>query len=461
MPDYVVVGRRHFSTRECWRSANIKTDNGIKQQTLDISLQKPLTQSNREALYHFSRTEDREPPLVFVGREAPIEDIEYALRRTREAGRTLSNIRIVQGPPGSGKTSLLHQVAGRYETQGAVVPVRLSGEVLTSPIAVASSFIRACGFEPQVLSRSHTKAAQGGFGIRWLGATLTSSVNDLDPMTRLSQGAPLWDVLDNFLQVPSGCMFLVLVDEAQRISPDDRNDKNVIATQLHDGNTGELIITTVFGGLSDTASQLAAVGISRPPESCIHHLSSLTSDETQEAIEGFLDHDDFGLVLSPNDRQLLVRVIVQVSEGYPRHLHSYFRGLARTLSDQTKSFDLEQVLAHGHEMRINFCEMRLNMADLGAYERALIDFAKENPEAHAIDSERILERAMQRGQTRTEAMKSHQNAIHCGVIDRAPSTARDKEQVCFPIPSFRTYMGTGGDREKTRALMTESHGRYF
>ncbi len=395
---------------------------------------------------------------MFVGRDEPIEDIEYALRRTREAGRTLSNIRIVQGAPGTGKTSLLHHIASRYEGEGAVVPVRLSGEILASPVAVASSFVRACGFTPQVLSRSYTKAAQGGFGIRWLGATRTSALHDSDPMTRLGQGAPLWDVLDNFIEVPSGCVFLALIDEAQRISTDDRSDKNVIATQLHDGNTGELITATVFGGLSDTMSRLASVGISRPPESSIHRLSSLTNDETQQAIEGFLDHDDFGLQFSPEDRQLLVHVIIQVSEGYPRHLHSYFRGLAKALSElseKDRELDIEHVLARGHEMRIHFYEIRLNMADLGEYERALIDLARENPEAQAFDSEALLERAMRRGLTRAEAMKSHQNAIHCGVIDRAPNAPRDKEQVCFPIPSFRTYMASGGDKEKTLAIMTE------
>ena len=422
---------------------------------MGISLQKPLTRSNREALYHFSRVEDREPPLVFVGRDAPIEDIEYALRRIREAGRSLSNIKIVLGPPGAGKTSLLHHIANRYEGEGAIIPVRLSGETLTSPAAVASSFVRACGFTPQVLSRSYTKAVQGGFGIRWLGATRTSTSHDSDPMTQLGQGAPLWDVIDNFLEVPSGCVFLVLIDEAQRISTDDRSDKNVIATQLHDGNTGELITATVFGGLSDTVPRLASVGISRPPETSIHHLSSLTNDETQQAIEGFLDHDDFGLQFSPDDRQLLVRVIVQVSEGYPRHLHSYFRGLAKTLSEQDRELDIEHVLAHGHEMRIQFYEMRLNMAELGEYERALIDLARETPEAQAFDSEAILERAMCRGLTRAEAMQSHQSAIHCGVIDRAPNAPRDKEHICFPIPSFRTYMASGGDREKTLAIMTE------
>ena len=426
-----------------------------------INLGRSLTPDNQAALYHFSRTEDREPPLVFVGRDEPIEDIEYALRRSRESGTTLSNIKIVQGAPGTGKTSLLHHIAGRYEDEPTVVPVPFSGDVLTNPIAVVSGFLSACGLSANALSRAFSEKKEGRHGLRWLGMSVERGTTVQSPLEQLNNGVPIWDVLDDFLEIPTGTVFLLLIDEAQRIERDAGSEKNLVATQLHDGNTGALVVVSVFAGLSDTASQLAHVGISRPPETSVHHLDRLSPPEAEEVVAGFLDHEDFGLSLvAREDRDRLAQLLAQVSEGYPRHLHSYLRGIAKEcVADNGAQIDLEKVLAHGHSMRIHFCETRLRMANLGDYQRALFNFVRDNPDRSSMSAHDLIDLAVTLGMSRADANRAHAYAIHCGVLDMKPNIALNEGAVHFPIPSFHTYMQTGGDRAKSLAALTESVSR--
>ncbi len=73
-----------------------------------------------EGLRAFVREGDRNRARFFVGREAQIRDIEQACADAFagfRAGRPLAGTtRLIQGAPGAGKTALLSQIAGIFES---------------------------------------------------------------------------------------------------------------------------------------------------------------------------------------------------------------------------------------------------------------------------------------------------------------------------------------------------------
>lgn len=419
-----------------------------------------LTQGNRENLAAFAKRGDRREPMFFVGREKILQDIEEQLQETNEAEGSLSNARLIQGPPGSGKTSILAKLNERYGKADTVVPVRLSGEQLRNPAAVATAFVKSCGFNEKVLGRAHQTRVSGRAGTRWIGASGNYGSLTASPLDRITQGIPVLDLLDDYISPPSETTFLVLVDETQRIASDEGQAVNSVAVALADGNTGKMKTLTVFGGLSDTGARLTSVGVSpRITQGAKHLLGAFEKSEARELLSTFIAHKPFGLdKLEIQAKEGIVDSVVEASECYPRHLHGYMQGLSQTLANTTSAYvELKDLLEFGHTSRLDYYDDLLGFANLGTCAAVISKVVTQTPSNKSFTFGDLKKAATEHyGMTSKETEQAYETAIHCGVLEVDTSHPIPERHLRMPIPSFRTYAATGFDRAQTRKWMHES-----
>ena len=398
--------------------------------------------------------------MTFVGREQVLESVEGKLRRIAEIGHSVSNTQVVQGPPGAGKTSLINFLTERYQRSN-VVPVCLSGGDLANPVAVASAFVEGCGIDTRVLEHAHETGVSGSLGIKWLNIAAGKTKQTASAIDRLLQGVPLWNVLNNFLQVPKETLFLVLVDEVQRITPNADRRENTIAVQLHDGHTGKFMVLPVFAGLSDTRPRLSDAGISRIPDGAVHVLGALSQEETKAAIHGFLNHASFAFngAFDESLQRQVSEPLTFASEGYPRHIHCYLQGLARELLQNTGLLDMDHVLEYGHNLRIAYCRDRLQMAKLGDFAKVLIAAAQASEHDEPLSIKSLKERAKKDYAMAEDKIETYvERAIHAGVLEPVGEEL-DPEMVEFPIPSLHTFVALRGNPDKVLEHMRTTYRR--
>ena len=407
-------------------------------------------------LASFSKQKDRSAPPTFVGRTDIIEDVQVCLRNMHMAGASSSCGIVVSGPPGSGKTSLIHHLSGQYEGSN-VVPVRISGEDLTHPHLVAAAMLKAASVPANELGRK----AQTKWGLG-LGRTVSvERTNQIDtPATRLSRPESLWDVLADMVHISPETAFLVLVDECQRVERDPNSRLNLIAAQMNDAKTGDLKVLPVFAGLSDTKVQLAEVGVSRTAAPS-HALEPLSEEEAREAIIAFFHNDLFGIrdAFAPSDQSRITNVLVEASECYPRHLHCYLRGLAAELSKGSGDLDMEALLDHGHQARLDYNFDRVAAAKLGPFTKTLAEAAGTMLDGFGeFKADDLVDLAIRRQHAPDEnqARAAIDRAVHSGVLEVSPYRP---DSLRAPIPSMLTYLALNRNAEAALQRMREAFGQ--
>lgn len=421
-----------------------------------IAYDTPIAPEALSNLASFGKQKDRAAPPAFVGRTEIIEDVEECLRNMQGEGVSSSCGILVSGPPGSGKTSLLHRLCELYG-KSIVVPVRISGEDLTRPHLVAAAVLKAAGVPPNELGRSA--------GMKWglgLGKTISiARTNQTDtPATRLARQESLWDVVSDMVDVPPETKFLLLVDECQRVERDPDSRHNLIAAQMNDARTGDLKVLPVFAGLSDTKVRLAEAGVSRLAEPS-HTLGLLSEEEVREAMAAFFDHELFGVrdAVAPVDRASIAGTLVKASERYPRHLHCYLRGLAAELSRGAGVIDMDRALDQGHQDRTVYNYDRVQAAQLGHFAKTLAEAAgtllDEFGEFAADELVGLAARQrhpLDEGQARAAIGR----AIHSGVLEVSPHRP---ESLRTPIPSMLTYLEANRDAQAALRRFREACGQ--
>ncbi len=419
-----------------------------------------LSETQKDALKAFASKGDRREPFMFVGRGDILDDVETQLRETREAERSVQNARVIRGAPGSGKSSVLGELQRRYSDTN-VVPVALSGEMLNHPVKIAEAVATACGFGQSAIHGASVQSVSGGIHSPLAGFSIALDRRARLPVEELESGVSPWSVLSRCINIPQDTVFLFLIDEAQRVERDDASGNNEIALGLLDGATGEMKITTVFGGLLDTPVRLRAVGGSpRLVADGLHRIGALAEEEVHDLVRAFLGHEPFGLYELPIDMQAAARTIADESDCYPRHVQSYLRGIAKAFSSNHQSVGIEDAMNTGRAYRVQFYGEILANADMDEFGEALIEFVKQAPDNKEFNFYDVDAIARERfGMNREAAKESFKRAIHCGVLEpcdeMSPLLASPMK---FPVPSLRTFVATGLDHTDQTIAPGERRG---
>ena len=252
-------------------------------------------------------------------------------------------------------------------------------------------------------------------------------------------------------------MFLLLVDEAQRVAVPPGKEVNEILTNLHAGRgqTAGLRILPIFAGLADTVDKLTRGGLTRL-SGAPHQLGVLSVSDAAEAVSGFIRDERMRLqdMFRSDDREELAMSLAIASEGWPCHLHHYLQGFAKHLVDDFRrtppigGIYLNAILDYGNEHRFQYCEDRMRAANLGAFEDALKAFAMSRNVSEPISEPELLTfTTKQFSLPHEDISKALGNAVHYGVLE--PYGERADKLYRYPIPSMGTYMQCEGRRTRT------------
>ena len=270
------------------------------------------------------------PPPVFVGREDVISDILAAADRARKPGKRRHGepkmTRIVQGAPGSGKSSVLAEMQSRCGNAparpGAPRVLILNSVELTDISAVLQRLAEAVNpagadglfREERRGVRLDISARPGGVG-GGAGWDRSSGKPAAEPtLAAFARWAASWNSPGDTRQGKWDFPLIVAIDEAQRLPPDPRSPEAAFIQSIHDAAFG-LPLTLVLAGLGDTPDVAGKMGLTRGLTQ--HPLGGFSDEETSELIRGFCGF--FGIGTTGAEDRLAA--LAAPCEGWPRHLH--------------------------------------------------------------------------------------------------------------------------------------------
>ena len=277
---------------------------------------------------------------MFAGREDEIELIDSAVQATREGevGHTV----VIQGPPGAGKTALLHEYGARLLANSGegglpVVPVSLRpADLAASPTAILTEVDRQFS-EFMATGRWGASLNRMFEGVSFVGRTLFAigtkrDIKDFTPSARAPKSLPV--ALDEYMRFRfdrRDSTVVLMVDEAQNLPDESHMRSNLDA--LHGGVQGRMRTLLVCFGLQNTATRLSELGLSRLASDHTRGIALLSDDESQQAVMGALE-TAFAHVAFDEQQRLAwlgaaADVILAESGNFPQHLANGCRSLAR------------------------------------------------------------------------------------------------------------------------------------
>ena len=306
-----------------------------------------LPESIRESVIRLVDRSDRKSPLAFVGREAELDHLDGAVRSAVDGEPPLqTNVRVVQGAPGMGKTALceefMKRTAARGERNGHQVvcaplhPSDLSTPPLTLVKAISERINDAQGEDVPHLRKKVVDATKGGVQAVQNFFRSEGWAELKNQRHGLSDSSTLESCLDAFAQYvwEYGLTIVLMLDEAQNCDVNSQQTKNN-AQAIYNGRHKARMPLLCFG-LPDTTQVLDQLKISRIPALSVWDIGLLNPGEGREVIKRTLDHA--GLSEADDDwmahiksmgmtaaewrtwREALVDGLDEASDDFPQHL---------------------------------------------------------------------------------------------------------------------------------------------
>ena len=374
-------------------------------------------------LDEFARGSDRDATPIFAGRETELAWLAARVDRLhndwRRTGSASGPITAVTGCPGIGKTALKEELAKSLGETYWVIEIQLDD--LKSRDAVVAAAARSAGTWLRSIGGAAAKDAasivSAGHFVEWLSDFLASrSVN--------RKGA------------------VVLFDEAQTLDESHTGG----ATFLHKGSN-KLPLYPIFFGLSDTPAALQRAGASRAADAegtNLLLLGLLDAEESKAVADRFCGQFNVG-VQDPATRRSL-RILREDSRGFPQHLHSGLRVLARTLGEARnggQALDAAAIRAAAANERERYYARRY--ADVAAFEELptqIARFAHESPceigpltrQAERLWLKKFPNDTLDRA-TRADVAALVRRMLHNGLLSEQPN-----QTYRVPIPSLMAWM---------------------
>ena len=428
---------------------------------------------DESGLRGFIAAGEKSPPPVFVGREGVISDILAAAERAWRPGESCHGepgmTRIVQGAPGSGKSSVLSELESRCRraparpgapralvlnsadfSDSAFVLRRLAGAV--NPEDADSLF----GQERRGV-RLDVSARPAGIGgvAGWDRSVETPAAEPT--LAAFARWAAGWNGPGGARQGKWDFPLIVAVDEAQRLPPGPHSPAARFIQSVHDASLG-LPLTLVLAGLGDTPEAAGRMGLTRGLKQ--HPLGGFTEQETDELLRGFCGR--FGIDAGGAEDRLAA--LAAPCEGWPRHLHfalQAFAAAALAAGGVAADIGWDGVSAAAADSRLAFyraqqdADMDLSGNLVGA---VLLELDRHSTRKEIIG---LIRRKAAPGRTEvdwslppgTDAHTFLEHLVHRGALQMDG----DGRFHC-PIPSFRSFLIDEGMEPDAALLCAASRG---
>ncbi len=320
--------------------------------------------SLRAMLRTLAEAGERHNPLVFGGRSRIIDKVMRIARHLPPHGPKGNTI-LIHGAPGAGKTALVCEIARRLEKDGLTTIVQPE---IPSPgriRAIYAALATVLAGVPSDTSRTTVRADKvlsirpGGVGGDLSEGTSVAppTLEDPESIAELRAGRP-WQPNERAV---------VFIDEIQNISTNTQADECRLVRALHTQDCIPVLL--VCSGLSNSEDTLGRAGLSRLGTENSIPLGSLTKEETVDCARATLDFvRQRGLHGSDEAVQRWARRIAASSDGWPRHLQSYFMATWETLAAQDcpalDAADLDATIQRGDARREDYYIKRISRSGL-------------------------------------------------------------------------------------------------
>ena len=407
---------------------------------------------------------EREPALIFRGRNEIREFLRSNLRRIRAVDSNAGFLQVIQGAPGVGKTSLLHQLE-KDLTSEDLTCVHVQSDQLNSPRDLLSEFIRGIGVSTSWLYESAHVKTGGRLGLSDTGITQDKTTTQFSALEVASAYDSIWGVMQQIQAIPQKHVFLLLVDETQQQKEILTESFKLIARQLLAGDTKGIKVYPIFAGLSDTVKTLTLCGLSRLPEPI--QLGSLALKEAEEVVLATLNTQQTGIdsLVAEEDALIVAHSLALASEGWPRHLHAYLTSFADELANGLATpaahfyLDLDKVLDRGHVNRFLYYERRLEHSNISVVvTQSMMSCLSQNPGAESLTARDLLDYVPSRvSGPSIETIESEiERAEHAGLLQYAGRNSGERSYE-FPISSMRTFFQCKGSQNETLKHLQQIH----
>ena len=376
-----------------------------------------------DRLRRLVETRDRHQPVVFVGRKDELRHLQGVVD-LMAPGPVKGAVRIIQGAPGTGKTSLCGYFQNRLVNEGALQaaatppPSQEDGGPRTPalcadlecadlkkiPLDLVRTISQRIG---ETLRSALTRPMQDRLGMpaQAGGALRTSwgllaqklfrgkSWDDIREATfGLNQRSSLEDCINAYVDHawPPNCTIALCLDEAQNCDVESSQAKENLQALCAGKHRGRLPLLCF--GLPNTIGVLEQMGVSRQPDDAVRTLGCLNPGEGLQAVERTLDAlglcsdnrawaahlESLGMTAAEWDgwRAQTTKALADASVEFPQHVATALISLGESLLDMDRSqrFDdqlRKDILASHREHRIAYYEGRLGSAALANHRLAL------------------------------------------------------------------------------------------
>ena len=362
---------------------------------------------------------DRHEPLVFVGRKDELRHLRGVVDMMAP-GQVPGAVRIVQGAPGMGKTSLcvyfqnqlndeaLRATAKPPQSEDDGAPALWAdltcADLKKPPLDLVRSISQRIG---ETLQSALTRPmedklgmpAQAGDALRASWGLLAQrlfrgkSWDEIREATfGLNQRSSLEDCVNAYVDHawPPNCTIALCLDEAQNCDVESGQAKENLQALCVAKHRGRLPLLCF--GLPNTTDVLDQMGVSRPPNAAVRTLGCLNPGEGLQAIERTLDAlglsadnpawsahlESVGMTARQWDgwRAQTAKALADASGEFPQHIAIALISLGDILlgMDEGRPFDdplRQDILAQHQERRIEYYEGRLRGPVLARHRLAL------------------------------------------------------------------------------------------
>lgn len=292
-----------------------------------------------EKARRFVRAGDRDRARFFTGRTSEILSFLDCLTEARdsvtEGIAPSSMIRIYQGAPGSGKTSLINYLIDTYEDV-------LFIKMMPSSLLDIESFKQRAISELEDLQNKGFRAIQG-IGLDALTSVKFQNTSDF-----------LRSFFRNLSDVPP---IVIYVDEAQILE----KKHGACLLDIYAGAIG-LPTMLLLAGLTYTRDAVTDIqGLSRLPRGSVINMRNLSDEECAQSTLMLLA--DFGVDGSGHEDSEAARLISSYSFGWPQHLNCAQTALCRELlrvDGKLSDVDFHTVESDTESMRNDYYADRIS-----------------------------------------------------------------------------------------------------
>ena len=381
--------------------------------------------------------QDRGAARHFHGRRTVLKNFmeELALARADSGGTTF----LIQGPPGAGKTALLHKCAEEAE-KAEWRTVEIRPDALHDP----AIFMEELG-ERYEAERVDTGGAGAG---SWIHVVWESHKAGMSVKGLIKRAAK------------KGGLLLVL-DEAQMIarygygqggdvSGDVGASLEGVLSHIHNGKIGAPVVL-LAGGLGTSRLALQGVGISRFKGDCLVNLGHLSPVSERAVITDWLVKDGKAQKGEALDRW--IRAIADETDGWPQHIMAYIQPaahLAAGVQGQLTDEGLAGVLDQGRRRKADYYEARAEgFRDSEC--RAIAAMGAEMKSRSGLTDDEIIARLAKSGVKDPNELFSQ--AVWRGILARTPG-----RRYGIPIPSMRRWLEETFLPERERPTLAKVRG---